>query len=135
MKNDTGEIIKSLHPQLRVAVVIAGIVLTIMFLQAWISDDSSKKSETSYKITDERYAAGLYSAGIEASVKTEGAARKVLNEVMKDERHNQDGKVHAVHIRVYRNDDLAANAKLAYDKIGLQQAGLDKAGKWAIDMY
>ena len=129
------EISKSLHPRLRVAAVTAGIVLTIMFLQAWVSDDSPKESETSYKITDERYTTGLYSAGIEASVKTEAAARKVLNEVMKDERHNQDGKVHAVHIRVYRADDLAANAKLAYDKIGLQQAGLDKAGKWAIDMY
>lgn len=129
------KILKSLHPRLRVVAVTSGIILTIMFLQAWVSDESPKESEILYTLTDERYDVGLYSVGIEASIKTEAAARKVLNQVMKDERHNQDVKVHAVHVRVYRGDDLAAIAKLAYDKVGLQQAGLDEVGKWEIDMY
>lgn len=130
------ETIKNIPLRLRMAGIAAAIILIVLFLQGWGEGQSSKESENStYEITDERYSAGWYSAGIEANVKTKETIKTLLNQVMKEERIEQDGKVAGAQIRVYRGDTLVANARIAYDKKELQKTGLDQIKKWEIILY
>lgn len=130
------ETIKNIPLRLRMAGVAAAIIVVVLFLQGWRDGHSSKKPENStYEITDERYDAEWYSAGIETNVKTKAAIERILNQVMEEERSEQAGKVAGAQLRVYRGDMLVANARIAYDKKELQEAGLDKIKKWELVLY
>lgn len=123
---------KPVKPWVRVLAVGLWVLVGIMVIGIFLSDDEPTAEKMEYEVTQQRYDdAGILYITAKADVKDDEQTAELVKQIESEHKDKQDGSVESMFVHVFNAEDTNQGIyKIAYTNKGKAQTGLDQLNEW-----